>query len=171
MNTCSSRLPWSQLSDEERWLRIYDDRRRAREGLPSALPEARRLVLPMLPLMDAIVRSRGSYELREDVVKGVATHIAKCSERLKGSHRDRLSREGDDLTARCRRVVSDLDQYIYAASAAVVRAADERMFPADSPGGLAALALKMDVEGSGEATSDHAAAAGRVFDLIVRSGG
>lgn len=173
MNTCSPvrRRMWRELTDEERWNRIYDERRRVRDSLPRALPEARRLVLPVAPLLDAIQKSRGILEFREDAVKGVATHVAKASSRLSESHRNVLIRDSENLSTRCRWFVEIAPQYVYAASSAIVRCADERFFPADSPAGLAALAIKMDVEENEEVPRSFIESVSRIFDEIIGFGG
>lgn len=152
MNASSQprRLSWRELTDDQRWARIYSDRDRRAASLPRALPEARRLVAPVAVLLDATFEAKAiGVESRLDVWESLTVHVPKMTERLSVADRNALDQNVMAIIADVRRACPSVVAYFYAAAAAVAHLVDQSDFPPDSPGALAALAIKVELEETG----------------------
>ena len=140
---------WRDLTDEERWRRIYDGRQALKPGEASSPDEAVALLVPALMLLRgfAVLRQSGA-DLREDVRHSAVTGFQRAASCLRQSDRD-------DALRRCEVVCDDADrlcpsvgpqEYCYATCHLLVLLADRGLYPADSPVTLAALSVKIDAE-------------------------
>lgn len=144
------RPTWRQLTDEQRWAKIYHDRQRQAESLPRALPEGRRLVIPVALVLDALMECKAvGVDPRADVLHSLATHIPKMTSLLKAPDRNTLAENVDVAMARVRAVCPNAVAYLYATACAVAHMIAQGDFPEDSPGALGALAIKIELEETG----------------------
>lgn len=157
---------WRELTTEERWLRIAAEGKAQHDALPATLKEARRLVVPVVVILYGVQALVGVKVVRQDVREALSVHVAKACTRLRPDERHSLSALAIHACERARKLVRSPEDYLYAACAATVRLVDENQFPGDSPGGLAALSVKLDVEENEEVTSDALASVGPMFDLL-----
>lgn len=141
---------WRDLTDEQRWERIYKDRERKRALVIDSLPLATALALPCY-LMHAAVEelgSRGLAYLRRDAHTAVVGGLALVAKRLVPAERPQLAKVLEALSGEARRTgfYTDAREFLYCAASSTVRLADEYRYPADGPAVIAGLQLKIDAE-------------------------
>jgi hypothetical protein len=141
---------WRDLTDEERWKRIYADREKRAEEVIQSLQEAVALALPAYAMHMAIteMHQTNSGMVRYDAHQAVVGAIALVASRLKPVDRDQFATKLEQVFGTLRRVgfFTDAREFLYAVSYAVVRLADTYHYPSDSPATMAALLFKEDAE-------------------------
>lgn len=171
---------WRDLTDEQRWSRIYKDREKRAGEVIKSLPEAVALALPPYALHMALeaysMRTNGS--MRPDVHKAIVGSLALVASRLKESQRDGLA---DKLERHYSLLKSsgfflDDKEFLYAVAVALLKLAEEYRYPADSPATMAAILLKEDAEqyddiGVWWLNEAHATRMAQlVFDTLIATG-
>lgn len=172
------RLGWRDLTDEQRWAKIYRDRAARRAGAPKTIKEAVKLMLPAALLHEAIstCHAKGIAHVRYDAHVAVVSSVAKIASLLQEKDREPVAtlveRIGDTLEGQG--FYLDEKEFLYAVASATTKLVDEGFYPADAPAAMAALVFKMDAEEEGNEwglIESHAvAASARLFDAMRDTG-
>lgn len=149
---------WRELTDEQRWDRIYAARKKKAAQTIKSVPFAVHLALPPYLMLDAAntLSATGVAYLRQDAHKAVATSLALVSSRLIQPERKKLAIKLEKFGGVIRRTGFFIDgkEYLYAVACATVKLADEWRYPPDAPATLAALVLKEDAEWEDDRDND-----------------
>lgn len=141
---------WRDLTDEERWKRIYADRAKRKDQTIRSVKEAVALALPAYAMHMAIAETHQAHTalVRYDAHHAVVGAIALVASRLNAKHRDEFGSKLAQSFGVIRRVgfFTDSREFLYAVSYAVVKLADAFQYPADSPATMVALLFKYDAE-------------------------
>lgn len=166
---------WRELTDEQRWSRIYADREKRREQVIRSLQEAVALALPAFAMHMAICdcHKTDTAVIRYDAHRAVVGAVALVSSRLVEAEREamvqKLQRQYELL--KTAGFFTDNREFLYAVSAAVVRLADAFFYPPDSPVTLAAILFKEDAEADDNEwalSKDHALRmSSKVYDTLL----
>ena len=168
---------WRELTDEQRWERIYADRKTKSALNIDDVHEATKLALPAYAMHFAIVNchAKGNATIRPDAHKATVAAIATVASRLVAHRRDSF---GERLERRFSLIRSngfftDNREFLYAVSAATLKLVDEFLYPADSPASMAALVFVEDAhhdDNDWGLSETHAAKARDwVFDSFIAS--
>lgn len=144
------KLRWRDLTDEQRWERIYADRKKRAANRISSVKTAAWLALPAYALTMAVEDCHATHTayIRKDAHKAVVSGLALVSSRLIAKDRPKLNA----VLSRHYRVLrrtgfyTDNREFLYAVSVATVKLADEWRYPPDGPACVAALVFKEDAE-------------------------
>lgn len=141
---------WRDLTDEERWARIYRGRAQKAAAAPKTLQQAVGLSLPAYCLHMAVADCHKTLQatIRHDVHVSIVAGVAKVSSLVPDAWRDHMA---DTLHKEYRTIASkgfyiDNKEFLYAIAGATVKLADDWRYPADSPACMAALLIKEDAE-------------------------
>ena len=141
---------WRDLTDEQQWKRIYQDRAAQRRTAPQTVRQAVALGLPSYVMHEAVSDCHKTLQatVRGDVHHAIVSGIAKVASLMQEGDRepyaDMLHREY--LTIKRAGFYLDNREFLYANACALVRLVDEVRYPADAPAVMAALLLKSDAE-------------------------
>jgi hypothetical protein len=145
---------WRELTDEQRWERIYRDREKRATQVIKSMQEAVALALPAYAMHMAIceVHHKDSGVIRYDAHRAVVGAIALVSARLRKEQRDDFANKLDHYfrLMKSSGFYTDEKEFLYAVSCALVKMADSYHYPADAPATMAALLFKEDAEDDGE---------------------
>lgn len=171
-------LRWRELTDEQRWARIYKDRKHKKDAAPKTARDAAALALPCYVLTEAIAYCHANTitAIRSDVHHACLSGVAKLSSVLKPEHRalmaDMLSVEYE--TIRSKGFYINEREFLYAVAAATVKLVDDLRYPADAPATMAALLLKEDAEADdnewGLQTAHAVKMTGFAYNALIATG-
>lgn len=142
---------WRDLTDEERWAKIYKGREQKKKAAPKTIAQAVALSLPCYCLHMAIVDCHKTFQatIRQDVHTAIVSGVAKVAsllptERARGQMADKMHALYTDIKGKGFYLHNR--EFLYAVAAATVQLADDWRYPADAPGCMAAIMLKEDAE-------------------------
>lgn len=172
---------WRDLTDEQRWERIYADRKLKKARAPQTVQEAVALALPAYVMHQAIEDCSASFtaNVRPDVHYSIVAAVAKVASLLRDEHEreamaNRLERHFKAI--RSDGFYTDNREFLYANAVALVRLVDDYRYPPDSPCVGAAILLKEDAEeyndtGDWGLSKTHALRmAGKAYDFYCLTG-
>lgn len=142
---------WRDLTDEEKWAKIYKGRELKKKAAPKSVAQAVALSLPCYCLHMAIADCHATFQatVRHDIHTAIVSGVAKVASLLT------TERSRTQMASKLDRLYGDVKnsgfylnnrEFLYAVSAATVKLADDWRYPADAPGTMAALMLKEDAE-------------------------
>lgn len=141
---------WRELTDEQRWEKIYQGRAQKQASAPKSVKQAVGLALPGYVMHMAISDCHATFQatVRHDVHTAVVTSIAKVASLMPPYRREFMSKRLEDeyQTIRSNGFYLNNREFLYAVAHATVKLADDWRYPADSPACMAAIMLKEDAE-------------------------
>lgn len=166
---------WRDLTDEQRWERIYKDREARKKENITSVRKATGLALPAYAMHMAICHLHEKDEafVRYDAHRSVVAAVALVSSRLLPKHRDALVKQLERHYGLLKTAgfFMNAREFLYCIATATVKLADDFRYPADSPATLAALVFKEDAENPDNDWSLHKEHAiqmtGKVYDTYT----
>lgn len=175
----AKRNSWRDLTDEERWKRIYAGREKKEAQKIKSLPEAVALALPPYAMYRALedMASKNVAHIRPDVTKAVVGSVALVASRLVVREREPMADKLESLYGALKGTGFYLDakEFFYCVSSALVKLVDEGHYPPDAPAVAAALMIVedavLDEAGDWNLKEDHAAKmSGKCYDVLLTMG-